>query len=335
MATIRDIAKLARVSVATVSRSLKMPDLVAPATRDRVQAAVDRLGYKPNALARGFRRQRSEAIVVVVPYIHNPFYASVVQGIGNVAHANGYRVLLGESQDSQPRLDTYALMLDSKEADGLILLGALLPSVIGRDQARSGRTRLPLVMACEYFPGLDAPTVRIDNVKAAAAAADHLIQLGHRRIANITGPQRNPLSRDRLKGFQAQMARAKLAVPRKYIVHGDFTAHSGYVAMKRLLDLPSRPTAVTCANDEMAMGALKAIKERRLSVPNDISVIGFDNIRFSEFCDPPLTTIAQPQVEIGETAMRLMLEVIAGRATATTVVLPYTLVLRASTHKAR
>jgi LacI family repressor for deo operon, udp, cdd, tsx, nupC, and nupG len=335
VANIRDIARLAGVSVATVSRTLQRPEVVAPETRARVTAAVDRLGYKPNALASSLRRQRSEAIVVVVPYIHNPFFSSVVQGIENIAHRNGYKVLLGESQDNQARLDTYAAMVGSKEADGLILLGSLLPTAVREGIEQEAPLALPLVMACEYFPGLLAPNVRIDNVEAAALATDHLVRLGHKRIAKITGPNHNPLSKDRIRGFKARMAKAGLNVPGDYLARGDFSADSGYVAMKKLLALSPRPTAVFCANDEMAMGALKAIRQQKLSVPDDISIVGFDNIRFSDYCDPPLTTVSQPQLEIGETAMKLMLDVFEERTAATTVVLPHALVIRASTRKLR
>lgn len=333
MPNIRDIAKRAQVSVATVSRALKRPEVVAAGTRARVESAIAELGYRPNALASGLRRQRSENIIVVVPFINNPFFATVVQGIENVAHASGYKVLLGESQDRLERLDTYAAMLVSKEADGLILLGSLLPTVVREAVERGSRPNLRIVMACEYFPGLQAPNVRIDNVEAAGLATDHLVQLGHRRIAHITGPVQNPLSKDRLRGFKARLARSKLKLPAEYVVRGDFSAASGYTAMQKLLTLPSRPTAVFCANDEMAMGAVKAIREARLKVPDDLSVVGFDNIHFCEFVEPPLTTIGQPRSEIGETAMRLMLDVFNDRRAPTSVVLPHTLIVRGSTRK--
>lgn len=335
MANIRDIAKLAGVSTATVSRTLATPAIVMPETRAKVEAAVRKLDYKPNALASSLRRRRTENIVVVVPDIHNPFFSGVVQGIEHVAHGHGHKVLLGESQNSQQRLDTYAEMLDSKEADGLILLGALLPTGIANAVAAGEAPHVPIVMACEYFVGLQAPNVRIDNAAAAAAATEHLLQLGHRRIAMITGPTGNPLVKDRVKGYRAQMAKAELAVPADYVARGDFTVESGYHAMKKLLALSQKPTAVFCANDEMAMGAIRAVKDSGRRVPQDLSVVGFDDIRFAEYFDPPLTTIRQPQREIGETAMRLILDVFAKRNAPTSVVLPHTLVVRGSTKALR
>lgn len=335
MANIRDIAKLAGVSTATVSRTLATPAIVMPETRAKVEAAVRKLDYKPNALASSLRRRRTENIVVVVPDIHNPFFSGVVQGIEHVAHGHGHKVLLGESQNSQQRLDTYAEMLDSKEADGLILLGALLPTGIANAVAAGEAPHVPIVMACEYFVGLQAPNVRIDNAAAAAAATEHLLQLGHRRIAMITGPSGNPLVKDRVKGYRAQMAKAELAVPADYVARGDFTVESGHHAMKKLLALSHKPTAVFCANDEMAMGAIRAVKDSGRRVPQDLSVVGFDDIRFAEYFDPPLTTIRQPQREIGETAMRLILDVFAKRNAPTSVVLPHTLVVRGSTKALR
>ena len=335
MANIRDIAKRAGVSTATVSRALATPGVVTAKTRALVEAAVRDLDYKPNALASSLRRLRTENIVVVVPDIHNPFFSGVVQGIEHVAHTHGHKVLLGESQNSQQRLDTYAAMLVRKEADGLILLGALLPSIVERAVSAGVVPPVPIVMACEYFTGLQAPTVRIDNVAAAATATEHLLQLGHRRIAMITGPSGNPLVKDRLKGYRQQLAKADVTVPAEYVARGDFTLQSGYQAMQKLFALPQKPTAVFCANDEMAMGAIRAAKDAGKRVPQDLSVVGFDDIQFAEYYDPPLTTIRQPRREIGETAMRLILDVFAKRNAPTTVVLPHALVVRGSTKALR
>jgi len=320
--------------VATVSRALASPDTVRAATRERVEGAIRKTGYRPNALASRLRRQKSDSIVVVVPSIHNPFFSNVIRGIENLAHLSGYKVLLGESQGNQERLDSYASMLARKEADGLILLGALLPSIL-KDTGEAAPS-LPVVSACEYFDHIKLPNVRIDNIAAAAMATEHLIRLGHTRIAKITGPMHNPLSKDRLTGFRQGMTQARIKVDEELIVNGDFSAPSGYAAMKTLLARPGRPTGVFCSNDEMAIGAARAIKETRLKIPRDISIIGFDDIRFSGYCDPPLTTIHQPQAAIGEMAMQLMIEILQDEAdlsgdAAKTIVLPHSLIVRAST----
>jgi LacI family repressor for deo operon, udp, cdd, tsx, nupC, and nupG len=179
--------------------------------------------------------------------------------------------------------------------------------------------------------GLRVPNVRIDNVAAAAAATVHLVRLGHRSIAIVTGPPGNPVVKDRVRGYRQQMQRAGLPVLAEHQVIGDFSLESGYRGMQQLLALSRKPTAVFCANDEMAMGAIRAVKESGRRVPEEISIVGFDDLRFAEYVDPPLTTVRQARHEIGETAMRLMLEVFAGRGGAKTVVLPHQLVVRGST----
>ncbi len=332
MANIKDIAKKAGVSVATVSRALKQPDLVKESTRNTILLAISELEYRPNALARGLRRQKSDSVVVVVPFIHNPFFSGIVQGIENVAHSHGYKVLLGESQNNQERLDSYADMLMTKEADGLILLGALLPREASEELARTGNCNLPLVLACEYFEEYQFPNVRIDNIGAARKATEHLIDLGHKRIAKITGPMDNSLARDRLRGYRDALQSAQIPFDENLVTHSDFAVRSGYEAMKHIFQAAPDVTSVFCANDETALGAIRAIKERGLSLPDDISIVGFDNVWFSEFTDPPLTTISQPQLKIGETAMKMMLDISSGNMELPRQeILQYELIIRGST----
>ena len=328
MADIRTVAAAAGVSIATVSRVLKTPDVVTKATRDKVIAAVEATGYRPNALASGLRRAKSDNIVVVVPFIQNPFFSGVIQGIEGVAFAEGYQVLLGESQNDLQRLDSYTAMLRSKTADGLILLGAALPSQIP--------DKTPLVLACEYFPDHRIPAIRIDNEAAAREATNHLIGLGHKRIGKISGPADNQLSRDRIAGYRAALEAAGLAYDESLVVEGLFDVESGHRAMSRLLDLPKPPTAVFSSSDEMAIGALKAAREHGKRVPDDLSLIGFDGIRFADFCDPPLTTMVQPNVEIGAAAARVMIGMLrGGEAPADDIVLPAKLLVRQSTGRLR
>lgn len=331
MATIRDIARQAGVSVATVSRTLRDPETVRPVTRERVRAVIAEMNYSPNAIARQLRQRTNETVIVIVPAITNPFFAGIVQSIENVAMELGYRVLLGETQGSQERLDHYAEMVLTRIADGLILLGSLLPSIVRAGLAAGGAPPIPLVLACEPFEGLECPNVLIDNVAASQLAVRHLAERGCRRIATITGPLLNTLCQDRLTGYRQGIAEAGLAGA-EWVVQGDFSIESGYTAMQSLLAGSLRPDGVFCASDEMAIGALKAIHERELSIPGDIAVIGFDDLRFGAFAAPPLSTIRQPTTELGSTAMRLLDDVIHGRAGGKqAIVLPHELVARAST----
>ena len=241
-----------------------------------------------------------------MPEIANPFFSGIVQSIENVAHDLGYRVLLGETQGKQERLDYYAEMVTSRVADGLILLGSLLPTVVRASMEAGRPLPIPLVLACERFDGLDCPNVAIDNVAAARVAVDHLVGAGRRRVATITGPMGNSLCEDRLRGYRRALESAGLDVRPAWVVEGDFSVESGHAAMLGLLDGEERPDAVFCANDEMAIGAQQAIAESGLSVPDDIAVVGFDDLRFGAFASPPLTTIRQPTAELGETAVRMM-----------------------------
>jgi LacI family repressor for deo operon, udp, cdd, tsx, nupC, and nupG len=331
VSNIYEVAKRAGVSTATVSRVLSRPNIVAPATRRRVLQAVERLGYAPNSAAKNLRTLRSGKLLVTVPDISNPFFSLILQGIEEAAHRAGYAVLLGDTQHNEKREERYALMLKRKEADGLIFLGHRLPREAATLVRAAGPRCAPVVNGCEFSPRLGVPSVHIDNAKAAYEALDHLFGLGHRRIGAITGPLVSPLSRDRLRGATA---RAKAAGARHDLIvrHGDFSIESGVTAAEHLLSLKNSPTAVFCFNDEMAMGVIETARSRGLRVPQDLSVVGFDDIRFARYMDPPLTTIAQPMREIGEGTVRLLLEILRGNAiTPISVTLPHKLVIRAST----
>lgn len=331
VATIIDIAKRAGVSVATVSRTFSHPDKVKAETQERVNRAVAELEYSPNAMARGLRQMRSGTVIVIVPWIQNPFFAGIVQGIENVAHDQGFKVLLGETQNRQDRLDYYAAMVSSRVADGLILLGSLLPTDVSERIADGDGAPMPLVLACERFDNLTCPQVAIDNERAACEAVRHLIGQGRSRIAMVSGPHGNMLSEDRMAGYRRALAEAGLPVLEHHLLEGDFSVESGHRVMKTLLGLAPRPDAIFFANDEMAIGGLRAIQQAGLSVPHDFAIVGFDDIRFAGYVSPPLSTIRQPTGEIGETAMRLMVHRLNKHSGgAEVVILDHQLIVRES-----
>jgi LacI family repressor for deo operon, udp, cdd, tsx, nupC, and nupG len=331
--TIYEVARRAGVSTATVSRVLSRPDVVAPDTRRKVMLAVDTLGYTPNAAAKNLRTLRSGKLLVTVPDISNPFFALILQGIEETALREGYAVLVGDTQHDEQREEGYAAMLRRKEADGLIFLGHRLPRAAAA-LVESAGSAAPVVNGCEFNPELGVPSVHIDNTKAASDAMEHLYGLGHRRIGVITGPLVSPLSRDRLHGA-TQRAKARKAERDIVIMHGDFSIESGVAAAERLLTRRERPTAIFCFNDEMAIGVLDAARRLRVAVPGELSVVGFDDIRFARYMDPSLTTIAQPMREIGERTVRLLLEILSGTmAMPVSVTLPHALVVRGSTAQA-
>lgn len=329
MSNIYDVAKRAGVSTATVSRVLSQPDVVSPDTRRKVLKAVDSLGFTPNAAAKNLRTLRTAKILVTVPDISNPFFAQILQGIEDAAQREGYSVLVGDTQHEEEREEKYALMIRRKEADGFIFLGHRLPDEAAALVRANTPRQAPVVNGCEFTPTLGIPSVHIDNATAAADAMDHLYKLGHRRIGIITGPLASPLSRDRLTGAteRARKARAERDL---VVMNGDFSIESGAVAAERMFGRDQPPTAIFCFNDEMAMGVIETARRRSLRIPHELSLVGFDDIRYARVLDPPLTTVAQPMRQIGEGTVRLLVEILRG-GTPQSVTLPHTLVVRSST----
>ncbi|MCZ0756552.1 LacI family DNA-binding transcriptional regulator [Anoxybacillus sp. J5B_2022] len=306
MVTISDVAKLANVSTATVSRVLSNSGNVKKETTEKVLEAIQKLNYQPNILARQLRKLETKTILVVVPDITNTFFSKILRGIEHVAIENDYEVLLGDTGNNVERERVYLDILRQKKADGMILLTARLESHLLEEIA----SEFPVVLACEYLEGSTIPTVSIDNVSSARKATEYLINLGHRRIGFISGPLNVILSRDRLKGFRQAMAQHNIPIESFLVQEGDFSFESGYNMMMKFLALDQPPTAVFAANDEMAIGAIKAIKSKGLRVPDDISVVGFDDIQFASIYEPALTTISQPMFEIGKKAMELLIKLI-------------------------
>lgn len=324
--TINDVARELGISVATVSRALSRPELLRPDTRARVLAMVERLGYRPNVLARGLRRGRTHAILFVVPNL-SPFFLEIYAGAEDVAREADFALLLGSSNGDPQREEACFDQVTSGRADGIILLTGLAPAAYA-----SGRRALPpLVSVLERLPEHAAPVIRTDHRGGASEAVRHLIGLGHRRIAHIAGAAHVPSSARRLEGYRSGLEAAGLAAPPELLYAGDFTMQSGAAGIEKLLRLHEPPTAVLCANDEMAFGAIRMLNKRRLSVPQDLSIVGFDDQNLAAFYNPPLTTVHIPRHELGRRAALELIKQLEGREGAREVVLPTRLVIREST----
>jgi LacI family repressor for deo operon, udp, cdd, tsx, nupC, and nupG len=322
LSNIREVARLAGVSVATVSRTLKSPERVLPETRDKVNAAVLQAGYRPNLMAVQFRSQRTGNLVILVPKIANTFFARVITGAQQAAQAAGYRLLLCDTQGRETIEQEFAALVYAHQADGVIQLRASDPFV----SLPPGIDALPLVNACEVVKDAPYPTISLDN-----RMTEHLIGLGHRRIGIIKGPRSSPLTLDRVAGYQDALRNAGIALDPELVCHGDFTLKAGYDGAGTMLALAERPSALFCENDEMAIGALKRIKQMGLRVPEDISLVGFDDIPFAAYCDPPLTTISQPAETFGNKAVEMLIALIEKRPIAQRhVLLPFELTVRGS-----
>jgi LacI family repressor for deo operon, udp, cdd, tsx, nupC, and nupG len=324
--TMADIARRAGVSVSTVSRALGGSALVTAETRARIAQLAGSAGYVPNQVARGLRLQRSRQILVILPTIANPFFGEIVLGIEEEAQAHGYGVLVGNTMGDQAREDGLGRHLMTGAVDGVVLLTGRVPAPL----AENARDRV--VTISERVRANGVAHVSIDNDAAADAAVGHLLALGHRRIAHITGRSGSSVAEQRKQAYRAALLRAGIEAPESWIAGGTFTFESGEAAMHRLLDLPERPSAVFCSSDEMAIGAVKAARSRALDVPRELSICGFDDIPFAAAFEPPLTTIRQPRRAMGRNAAAMLIDRLAdARTPRRDCQLPYELIVRAST----
>lgn len=329
--TISSVAQLAGVSIATVSRCVNEPDLVNAKTRARVQKAIDKLGYSPNTLARNFRRGRTNMIMVVMPHAGCPFLSEVLAGVRE-GIGGRYSIVIAEAKHRS--YEEFGAMMVSRQVDGMILLATMPPFGANLDEI-SPQRRLPVVLGCEPISSeLEwLPSVHIDNFEAASEATRHLIDLGHRRIAFVSGPPGSLVTRDRERGFRAAMGDHACEVVEEHMCRVPLSTEGGAAAAEQLLALATRPTAVFCANDEMALGAMHVFQRAGLRVPQDISVMGFDDTRYAAIASPPLSTVAQPAHDIGRRVASRIIDEIEGKAAAGPrgEVLPHRLVVRQST----
>ncbi len=304
MATIRDVARGSKVSIATVSRVFNDSPLVAEPTRRKVLATASRLGYWPNSIARSLITNRTHTLGVIVPDLFGEFFSEVVHGMDLAVRELSYHLLVSRSSASTEDL-VPALRTMRGRVDGLILMAPDFdPSPFLKESASS----VPIVLLNPGHAHPDFDSVSIANTQGAASVVRHLIGLGHRSIAIIAGPELNIDARQRLEGYRAALREADLEVRRELVLHGDFAEHSGYQAAAELLRRPARPTAIFAANDYMAVGALGALHDAGVRVPEDIAISGFDVIALARYLNPPLTTVHVDMIELGRRAVQLLVE---------------------------
>lgn len=304
---IQDVARAAGVSTATVSRALSNPDLLTKATRDAVQEAIRITGYRVNRAARNLRRRQAGAVLVLVPNLGNPFFSQILSGISAGFADSDRSILIADTADllrNNKRLVDY--FLDAR-IDGMISLdGGLGQAEL--DQLNQHRLSDRVVFACEWVHGAAMPSVRSDNAGGASAAIRHLHGLGHRDIAHVTGPAGNVLTRARRDAVLAERQALDLPVRDEWIIRGDFSLESGHQAAQQILQMTERPSAVFCASDMVAFGLIAGLTAAGVRVPEDISVVGFDDIEQSEYFVPALTTIRQDRRRLGQGGAALLLE---------------------------
>jgi len=327
--TIKHIAIEAGVSLGTVSNVMNGNATVGAAMRRRVTEAIRSLGYHPSLLARALRQNRTSIIGMVIPDITNPFFPAVVRGVEDVAYQNSFRLVLCNTDNDSYKEQSYFHDLRSYRTAGLILI----PSEHGKigTIADLGFGDAPVVCLDRRPEDWNGDSVTVNNTAGVIAATDHLIELGHRSIAMIIGSLHLPNAVARLVGFRSALRKAKLVVHDEYIQEGRFDRPSGYEKMKILLQQRPQPTAVVCGNDLIALGVLSALKESGLRCPQDVSVVGFDDIDLSELTDPSLTTVFQPGYQMGARGAALLVKRLQGsHGPAQNIVLPTELKVRHS-----
>ncbi len=311
MANIVDVALRAKVSIATVSRVVnKSPHKVNPATRERVLAAIRELDFRPNALAKGLLMKKTMTAGIIIPDISNPYYAEIVRGIQDMADHHGYAVILLNTDRKPDRIMKQIYFLREKAVDGIIFSGGIIhgEKILSSLKELEGR----VVVIGRHKANF--PAVTIDNAGGAMKAVQHLIDLNHKRIGFIGGPDKSTSSRERISGYKTALVQNGLAVDKDLIRKGDLTPMSGYVSAKELVRIKGI-TAILTANDQMAFGAIRAAKEQGIMVPEDLSVVGFDNIPFSSYFVPSLTTVEIPMYQIGAASLEMLVNLISNKNT--------------------
>lgn len=305
MPTIKEVAERAGVSSTTVSHVINDTRFVSATVREKVLGAMREMDYHPNALARSLRRGETRTLGLILPDSANPFFAEVGRGIERSAFENGYNVILCNTDGDARKEAVYVDVLIEKHVDGVVFVA------VGENSDTLHRLLdidLPVIVVDRDFPGIDVDAVLADNHQGGYIATRHLIDLGHRRIGCIGGPSQITPSADRVTGYRAALADAGIAVSEEMIGCGDFHPASGQSAARSLMELPDPPSAIFVCNDLMAIGALRAAGEKGRRVPEDLAVVGFDDIELASYTNPPLTTVAQPKQEIGQRATQLLIE---------------------------
>ncbi|MEA2515290.1 MAG: LacI family transcriptional regulator [Thermomicrobiales bacterium] len=308
-ATIRDVARAAGVSITAAHRALNDKAELSPDKRARVLAAARQLNYVPSAAARALVSGKTNTIGMVVTDNASPVYAGIVRGVEEVANTAGFGLLLCNSGDSQERAIACLELLRAKQVDGVLLTPVQTDR---RDVARLREIGVPFVLLLRHFAEVESDYVITDNEAGGYAATTHLLDLGHRRIGHVAGPAFVSSARGRLAGYRRALEERGLTAHDDLVAHAPFTVGGGYDHSFALLDRPDRPTAIFAANDLQAVGVMKAARALDLRIPDDLALVGGDDIELAEFLEVPLTTFHQPAREIGSLGAEILLDRLRG-----------------------
>jgi len=329
MVNIKDVAKLAGVAPITVSRVMNNSGSVNPATRERVQKAIDELHYVPNILAQSLRSKQTHTIALLLSDITNPFWTTIARGVEDAAAEKGFHTILCNTDEDSKKEATYLNLLLQRRVDGIIIA----PTT--NDKLRLTalkRHQLPCVLIDRRVDGFKSDVVCGDSWGGAELLTEHLINLGHRHIALVNGPSSISSAVERAEGYRAALCKHHLPIEEELFIQGEFKQASGYQMVKRLIECELQPTAIFAANNLIAVGALQALREMGLRVPDDMALVCFDDIPYASAIEPFLTVVAQPAYEMGKTAAALLMERLAATRNIRTreVVLAPELIVRQS-----
>lgn len=329
MVTIEDVAREAGVSVATVSRVINRNGSVSPKSEEKVNLAITKLSYRPNVWGRRLRRQESRMILIFVPYISNPFYASIVSGIEDTVRKQGYGTMLCITNGDKTREQEFVKLLYDGQADGAVILCV---DKHDRNMERLA-AEMPIVQCCEYCMNDDISHVSVDNFGAAGQVVQYLGSLGHERIGFVGSINQFISSEDRQRGYEEGIKNLGLAADERYVTYADedYSFNSGVRAGMELLSLKERPTAIFCISDVLALGVVRAARNLGLEVAKDVSVVGFDDVEYATMLSPMLTTVSQPRYSLGKTSAQMLIQQIESGEQSSSVYLEHKLILREST----
>jgi LacI family transcriptional regulator len=302
--TMRDVARLAEVSIATVSAVANGTSRVSPKRAERVRKAMEALDYHADQIARSLKTGRTRVVGIILPDVTNPFYPEVIVGAEEIARVAGYSVILCNANEDKEQEQQQLNILFSHRVDG-VLIACSDPSI---SFDRLMRRRFPIVCFDRIPPGFQGDSAATDNFFGGYEATKHLIALGHKRIAVLAGRVELSTHSRRLEGFRRAMSEARLPVPEEYCITGGMLPENGYEAGRQLLNLAAPPTAVFCTNNKLFLGLVRAVNQAGMRCPEEISLVGFDDLAWTENFHPRLTTVAQPTRELGRRAMQLLIE---------------------------
>jgi LacI family transcriptional regulator len=328
--TIYDVAREANVSMATVSRVVNGNPNVKPTTRKKVLEAIERLGYRPNAVARGLASKKTTTVGVIIPDIASIFFAELARGIEDIATMYKYNIILSNSdQNKDKELHLLNTML-GKQVDGIVFMGG---NITEEHVEEFKKSPVPIVLAATIEASKQIPSVNIDYKQAAFDAVTVMLEKGHKDVAFVSGPLHDLINKDeKLEGYRHALESKGVSYREEYVVEGDYSYDSGIEGYEKLSELSQMPSAVFVATDEMALGVIHGAQDSGKVIPDDLEVIGFDNTRLATMVRPQLTTVVQPMYDIGAVAMRLLTKLMnKEKVEDHTVVLPHRIEYRKST----